>query len=128
MSRHFVTDIDLEIIKNLYNLKSNQTITTYSLAKKMFSNLYPLAKEIYGNKNVDRKYLNNKTKYIDYRMSILNKLGIIEISNLNGRKVYTLILNNVYFKRIKYKRLGIDEEAMFIRDGEAWDIYFYKRL
>ena len=36
MSKHFITDIDLEIIKNLYNLKNNQTITTYSLAKKMF--------------------------------------------------------------------------------------------
>ena len=122
MSNHFITDIDLEIIRNLYNLKTNQTITTYSLAKKMFS------VGAYGVAENKREYINNKTKYIDYRMKVLNILGVIDISSLNGRKVYTLILNNVYFKRIKYKKLGIDEEAVFIRDKKGWNIYFYHRL
>lgn len=122
MSRHFVTDIDLEIIKNLYNLKGSQTITTYSLAKKIFG------KGAYGIAENKREYLNNKTKYIDYRMKVLSLLGVIDISNLNGKKLYTLILNNVYFKRIKYKKLEIDEEAVFIREGEKWDIYFYNEL
>ena len=119
MAKHFITDIDLEIIKNIYNLKNNQTITTYSLAKKIFS---------VGVAENKRDYINNKTKYIDYRMKVLNLLGIIDISSLNGKKVYTLILNNVYFKRIKYKKLGIDEEAVFIRDKKGWNIYFYHRL
>ena len=119
MVEHFITDIDLEIIKNLYNLKSNQIITTYSLAKKIFG---------VGIAENKREYINNKTKYIDYRMKVLNLLGVIDISSLNGRKVYTLILNNVYFKRIKYKKLDIDEEAVFIREGKGWDIYFYHRL
>ena len=122
MSRHFVTDIDLEIIKNLYNLRSNQTITTYSLAKKIFGKG---AYEVVENK---RKYLNNKTKYIEYRMKVLGILGVIDTSSLNGKKIYTLILNNVYFKRIKYKKLGIDEEAVFIRDKLDWDIYFYHEM
>ena len=116
MSRHFVTDIDLEIIKNLYNLRNNQTITTYSLAKSILKNA------------TSRRYTNNYTKYLDYRMKILSLLGVIDISNLDGRKIYTLILNNVYFKRIKYKKIGINEEAVFIRDGKGWDIYFYNEL
>ena len=119
MTRHFITDIDLKIIKNLYNLKNNQSITTYSLAKKIFSSSINTPFE--GNK---RKFFNNKTKYIDYRMNLLNKIGIIDISDLNGKKVYTLILNNVYFKRIKYKKIGIDEEAVFLKEDNLWNIYF----
>ena len=122
MTKHFITDIDLEIIKNLYNLKKNQTITTYSLAKKIFG------KGAYGVAENKREYINNKTKYIDYRMNILNKLGIIDIAKLNGKKIYTLILNNVYFKKIKYKKLGINEEAVFLKEGNGWNIYFYHEL
>ena len=122
MSRHFVTDIDLEIIKNLYNLKINHTITTYSLAKKIFG------KGAYGVAENKREYINNKTKYIDYRMNMLNKLGIIDITKLNGKKIYTLILNNVYFKKIKYKKLGINEEAVFLKEGNGWNIYFCHEL
>ena len=121
MTRHFITDIDLKIIKNLYNLRNNQSITTYSLAKKIFDSPINILSPFEGNK---RKFFNNKTKYIDYRMNILNKIGIIDISDLNGKKVYTLILNNVYFKRIKYKKIGIDEEAVFLKEDNLWNIYF----
>ena len=121
MDNH-ISDIDLEIIKYLYNLKSGQTITTYSLAKKIFG------KGAYGVAENKREYINNKTKYIDYRMLILNKIGIIDIAKLNGKKIYTLILNNVYFKKIKYKKLGINEEAVFLKEGNGWNIYFYHEL
>ena len=86
MAKHFITDIDLEIINNLYNLKINHTITTYSLAKKIF-----------GSKNIKNKnrFYTDNTNYIDYRMKRLEGIGIIEISKLNGKKLYTLILNNV---------------------------------
>lgn len=108
-----ITDIDLKIIKNLYNLKSNQTITTYSLAKRIFDGK--------GNLN-KRRFYNNKTKFIDYRMKKLNKVGVIDISSGNGKKIYTLILNNV---KIQQKKIRIEELKLKI--GNSWET-FVKRL
>jgi len=90
-------DIDLEIIRHLYNLKNNHTITTYSLAKKLFDGS--------GAKN-ELRFFTDKASYIDYRMEKINKAGLIYISKTNGKKIYTLILNNV---RKKNKRIMIEE-------------------
>ena len=96
-------EIDLEIIRHLYNLKGNETITTYSLAKKLFD-----GREI-KNKN---RFYTDKAKHIDYRMKKLSEARIIDISQSNGKKMYTLILNNVKSKvktvRIQELKLKID--------------------
>lgn len=112
MSKRFITDIDLEIIKNLYNLKNNQTITTYSLAKKIFD----------GNNSLNKRiFYNNKTKFIDYRMKKLNKVGIIDISSGNGKKIYTLILNNA---KIRQKKVKIEELKLKI--DNSWETFVKK--
>ena len=105
-------DIDLEIIRCLYNLKSNQTITTYSLAKKLFDCIV--------DKNKFRFY-NNKTKLIDYRMKKLNKVGIIDISQTNGKKIYTLILNNV---KKSERRINIQEFKLKVNG--KWKSFYEK--
>ena len=112
MTEHSVTDIDLEIIKNLYNLKSNHTITTYSLAKKIF----------YGRniKNKSRFYT-DKTNYIDYRMKRLEAVGIIDISKINGKKLYTLILNNV-----KKKESIVKVEEIRLKICGKWESFVRK--
>ena len=112
MAKHVITDIDLEIIKNLYNLKINQTITTYSLAKNIFYN-----KNI---KNRNRFYT-DKTNYIDYRMERLKRIGIIEISKLNGKKLYTLILNNI---RKGEKTIKVEEIKLKING--KWESFISK--
>lgn len=105
-------DIDLEIVKRLYNLKVNQTITTYSLAKKLFDGS--------GAKNKLR-FFTDKAKYIDYRMEKISKAGIIDISKTNGKKIYTLILNNV---RRRHKRIMIEEFKLKV-NGE-WESFVRK--
>ena len=112
MSRHFVTDIDLEIIKNLYNLKGSQTITTYSLAKRIFNDK--------NTKNKNRFYT-DKANYIDYRMKHLKNLGIIDISRLNGKNLYILILNNV---KKREKIIKVEELRLKI-DGK-WESFIRK--
>lgn len=107
-----VTDIDLEIVRNLYNLKNNQTITTYSLAKKIFD-----GRNI-TNKN---RFYTDKASYVDYRMEHLRDLGIIDIQKLNGKKMYILILNNV---RKREKTIKVEELKLKI-DGK-WESFVSK--
>ena len=114
MPKYFIKDIDLKIIRYLYNLKKNKEITTYSLAKKIFDN----------NKNLDKnRFYSDKQKYIDYRMKKLNEVGIIYISKNGRNNVFTLILDNVYFKKIKNKNLGIDTDATFLKIDKNWNIF-----
>lgn len=104
-----IDDIDIKIVKNLYNLKKDETITTYSLAKKIFKE---------NNEKNKSRFFTDKANYIDYRMENLAKAGIIEITN-NGKKVYTLILNNV---KKKIKKIRVEEFKLKI-NGE-WKTYF----
>ena len=107
-----ITDIDLEIIKNLYNLKNNQTITTYSLAKKIFDGRKA------KNKN---RFYTDKASYVDYRMEHLKDLGIISIQRLNGKKLYILILNNV---RKREKTIKVEELKLKING--KWETFVSK--
>ena len=105
-------DIDLEIIRQLYNLKINQTITTYSLAKKIYD----------GSKSENKlRFFTDKAKFIDYRMKKINNAGIIDISKTNGKKIYTLILNNV---RKRNKRVMIEELKLKING--KWESFVRK--
>lgn len=114
MTKHHLTDIDLDIIKYLYNLKGSETITTYSLAKKIFNS------DVVSNKN---RFYSDKQKYIDYRMQKLKDVGIINISKINNKKLFTLILNNVYFRKFKDKKREIDAQAIFLKINNDWNIY-----
>ena len=107
-----LTDVDLNIIKRLYNLKDNQTITTYHLAKRIFDSNNILNK---------RRFYNNKTKFIDYRMKNLSRLGIIDISVNNGKRVYTLILNNI---KIQKKKIKI--EKLSLKINNSWEVFIKK--
>ena len=107
-----ITDIDLEIIRNLYNLKNNQTITTYSLAKKIFDGRKA------KNKN---RFYTDKASYVDYRMERLKEIGIIDISRLNGKKLYILILNNV---RKREKTIKVEELKLKING--KWETFVSK--
>lgn len=107
-----LSDVDLEIIKTLYGLKSGKTITTYSLGKKIFN-----GRKI---KNKSRFYT-DKANYIDYRMQRLGVIGIISISKVDGRNVYTLIANNVR----KRKKLVKVEELRLKVNGK-WESFIRK--
>jgi len=109
---HNLKDVDLEIVKHLYNLKANQTITTYSLAQKIF------CFEGSGNKI---RFYTDKANYIDYRMIKLKDAGIINIEKLNKKNLYTLILNNV---KMKLKKVMAEEIKLKI-NGE-WESFVRK--
>ena len=111
---HQIKEVDLEIIRQIYNLQRSEEITTYTLAKRIFS-----------AEGISKKYkfYTDKTNYLDYRMEVLQKAGLIDVAKNNGRKVYTLILNNVYFARIRKKRLNIDKVAVFLRISNKWEIF-----
>lgn len=108
-----IKDIDINIVRHLYNLKGKET-TTYSLAQKIFD----------SNDVKDKNsFYSAKMSYINYRIEVLKKNGIIDISIENGKKVYSLIMNNVFFKRIKYKKIALDTTAVFLRIGGKWQTY-----
>lgn len=118
MAKHFISDIDLNIIGQLYNLKGSQLITTYSLAQKIFG----------CNKTLDKKqrsrFYTNKANYLEYRMKRLKKFGIIDISmNKDGSKTFSLILNNVRKRVLKYKKLDFNRLTFFINIDGDWDIF-----
>ena len=86
------------------------------------NNLFSGKKIFDGSESSNKfRFYNNKTKYIDYRMNKLNVLKIINISSTNGKKIYTLILNNV---RKKYKKVRIEELKLRIND--KWESFVKK--
>ena len=114
-----IKELDLEIIKILYELKNNETVSTYKLAKRIFDFNY--APKKYKHPTL---YFKAKDKTINNHVKKISEAGLIKISKINGRYLYTLILNKVCLKSIKDKRYGIDFWIILLKIEKKWELYY----
>ena len=100
-----IDDIDLNILNHLINLSignnSKNSITTTSLARKIFPNL-------------NRNDLLMKDNLIRHRLKKLNFYGIILIEKKNNVTYYDLIANNCTMGKLKNKK------AIYLNIKENW--------
>lgn len=112
-----IDDIDLKIIYNLYNLKKNEQITTYELAKRIF------------DMSNDR---NAKNSLITTRLQRLSRYGLIDIKrvgeNMRTTNYYDLMAEKVAIKRLKIASLNIDKKAMLINIYDNWNVFLREFL
>jgi len=103
-----IDEIDLQIIDILYNLKDNETITTYQIAKIIF----PYIEDEYEFKIKDN--------FIRTRLNKLAKYGLIKIDKASKKAYYFLILNNCYYKILKSKNPKISQKSYFLKINDRW--------
>lgn len=104
MRKIIIDDIDLKIIKIFYDLKPSEVTNTYIVTQKVFDKC--------NSYDVVKKY-----PLIKNRLKKLNRYGIIEIDQSNGKKVFELQMQKVIFKKIKY-RDGFVKSACLNVDDE----------
>lgn len=102
-----IDDIDLKIIYHLYNLNDDEQITTYELAKRIFS--FDSSNRVVKNNLVTR------------RLQLLSKYGIIEINKIVATNYYDLIADKVYFE--KFKINGSTLNGMLVNLNGNWNMF-----
>lgn len=102
-----IDEVDLQILRILYFLKKDETISTYSLAKKIFP---------------DNKSEWNKKEFIIRRKlkDKLSKYGLIKVELKNCKYIYNLILNNIFITKIRKKKINLDSEIIFLKIKNRW--------
>jgi len=101
-----IDELSINIIKEFYNLKNKEEITTWELSKRIF----PLANKI------ERRRKEDLIKKRIQRMPELFK-----IKNENNKLIFELLSNNILFKKAKFE----DEykDAVYLKINNKWQIH-----
>lgn len=101
---------DLEILKILYDLKKGENITTFSLAKKIFT---------------DSPYnlLKNKDNLIRKRLKKLEVYNLINIFKENNRTFYELQTENCCIRNLRLRNPKINAKIIFLKIYSEWNMF-----
>ena len=85
-----IDDVDIRILKELYDLKPEETQTTTDIAKKLFD-------------TNERWQLRKKDGFVRVRLDKLAGEKLINIEKVNGKFAYTVNKENMLFGKAKLK-------------------------
>ena len=101
---------DIGIIKILFNLDYNQSITTYKLGCEIFGKP--------ANKYEARKWDN----FVRCRLEKLSEYGLIDIITDGKINTYMLILDNVKSINFSYKKTVKNQKSWLLKINNSWVI------
>ena len=104
-----IDSTDIEIVKILYNLKSNENTNTYGVTKK----IHPQCQS---------SQIGKYHTIIKKKLKKLNKYGIVKIIG-DKFKLYELQVQNVEFKKTRFKS-KVYNIFCFLKDGIFYCVSF----
>ncbi len=103
-----IDELDISILKNFYNLKKNEEITTWTIMNRLF-------KDCKGDNE-------KRAKHMLIRGRIKKMEGdLFEIKKEDGRQVYTLIEDNIRFCKHRFPD-GV-RNALLVRIDSRWNAF-----
>jgi len=103
-----IDELDISILKNFYNLKKNEEITTWTIMNRIFKDC----------KNDSEK----RAKHMLIKLRLKKMEGdLFEIKKENGRWVYTLIEENIKF--CKHRFPDGSKNCLMVCIDEQWSIF-----
>lgn len=96
-------NLNIKIIREFYKLKENEETTTWGIMRK----LYPKGRDLEENR-------------IKYRIKKMAEVGLFLVEG-NSPKMFSLILDNVIFKKQKFP--DKIEKALCLKICDKWEIF-----